>query len=114
MNCEKCGKEMISRVDGSSLVIECPNCGWNIVTTYIEPVYEDQKTYRLLVLPGNPSTKPVLSAVSKAAGVNFLGAKPIIENGGCIFEGAALEIVEKKHLLDEALIAYAIEPDFPY
>ena len=66
-------------------------------------------------MPGNPVTKLVLSAIGKVAGVNFLGAKPIAEQGRKrVFEALAIKLRDKKALLDDAGVAYRIEPEFPH
>lgn len=115
MICDKCGATMVSRVEGSSLVAECPNCKWNVATSHVDPIYEDRNVFSLSILPNNALSKPVLSIISKMAGVNYLGAKIIAENGQeNIFEGEAPAIYEKKELLDKASISYSIKPDYPY
>jgi Na+-translocating ferredoxin:NAD+ oxidoreductase RNF subunit RnfB len=115
MICKKCGNEMASHISGRNYIIECPGCGWNCVTTYTEPIYEDQATYAISILPGGPTTKPALSAISKLAETNFLGAKSIAEQGGeGIFEALAPVLREKKALLDDAGVPYRIDPEFPY
>ena len=60
MNCEKCGAEMVSRIEGRNYTIECPNCEWEVVTTYTEPIHLDQTTYSISVSPGNAVTKGTL------------------------------------------------------
>ena len=115
MICEKCGTEMIHRINGRNYIIECPECGRNCVTTYIEPIYEDRTTYAISILPGNTATKSALSAIGKVANVNFLTGKLIAEQGReHVFEALAPAIREKKTLLDDAGIMYVIKPEFPY
>ena len=81
----------------------------------IPSIYEDRTVYAISILPGNPVTKLVLSAIGKVAGVNFLGAKPIAEQGRKrVFEALALKLRDKKALLDDAGVAYRIEPEFPH
>lgn len=113
--CPECGGELDSQIDGSCLTISCLSCDWSVATTYTEPIYEDQTVYAISILPGNPVSKPVLLAIGKLVEVNFLGAKPIAEQG-CerVYEDTAPEVREKKLLLDEAGVAYRIEPEFPY
>lgn len=113
--CPECGGVLSSRIDGSCLTVACPSCGWSVATTYIEPIYMDRAEYAISILSGNPVTKPVLSAIGKVAGVNFLSAKPIAEQGSeYVFKALAPEIREKKKLLDDAGVSYRIEPEFPY
>lgn len=115
MICDKCGTVMASRIEGSSLVVECPHCKWNVTTSHIDPIYEDRNVFSLSILPNNALSRTVLSTISKMAGVNYLGAKTIAENGQeNIFEGDAPAIYEKKKLLDEASISYSIKPEYPY
>lgn len=115
MRCEKCGSEMTRRISGRNSIIECPECGWNCVTTYTEPIYEDRTVYVISILPGNQANKRVLRAVGKVTGVNLLQAKLIAEQGHeDVFTALAPELRDKKMLLDEVGVAYSVEPDFPY
>lgn len=115
MNCEKCGAEMVSKIEGRNYVIECPNCKWGVVTTYTEPVYLDQTIYSISISSGNAVTKDTLSAIGKVGGFNYLQAKDVAENGrSALFTAKAPEVLEKGQILDRAGVTYTIQPEFPY
>lgn len=65
--------------------------------------------------PGNAVTKGTLSAISKVGRLNYLQAKGVAENGtNALFTAKASDVLRKKQILDEAGVAYIIEPEFPY
>lgn len=115
MSCPKCGGNLKSEVIGSSAIQTCQGCGWSVATSYVDPIYEDDTVYRLYIEDGNVSSRPVLTALSKVLGCNYLGAKKAVEGGrSLLFEGDAVKTREKRDALDSGGVVYAIEPYFPY
>lgn len=51
MICKKCGHKMNDYIKSSSWVWECPECGYSLATTYIDPIYEDRAKYKITLLP---------------------------------------------------------------
>ncbi len=81
MTCPECGAETASRIEGSTLVIECAGCGWSVATTHLDPIYEDAGTYTVRLSGGGPESREALAAVARVFGTNFLGARRIGEQG---------------------------------
>lgn len=115
MICEKCGTEMEYFEEGSSCGQKCPNCGWGVVTTKLNPIFADENVYAMRLLSENEVNGLTLKAISKVCGVNYIAAKDIIEKGcETIFSGRASEVVGKKALLDEGGVKYTITPAWPH
>lgn len=45
MKCEKCGTEMNTVRTDRELMVLCPKCGWNVVTTVSPEIVEDENEY---------------------------------------------------------------------
>lgn len=115
MNCEKCGSEMEIQLKGSCLGVVCPNCGWGIASTYIDPLRADWTDYTIRLNADGKASVDAIKAVSKLSGCNYLKAKDVIENtGGAILSGKATEIADAKNLLDSLGLNYETTPPFPY
>ena len=115
MTCPKCNAELTSEVKGSTLLLTCGECGWSVATSYIEPIFLDETTYRLALDAGNPASKPVLAAVSAAAGGNYLSAKKLVESAPVVLsEDLAPEVMRIARILADGSVSYSIAPDFPY
>ena len=112
--CEKCGAKMRSVQTPYSLGMECPNCGWGWISTYNEPIYEDENEY-LVILESKESSFADVKTVSSIVNCNFIQAKKIIESAPVeIYCGDAIKVREIKEKLDQNNVAYRIEPKFPY
>ena len=114
MKCEKCGAEMNYFQRGSNCGHECPNCGWGLVTTYINPINEDSMQYELNI---NPCVKPSVNGIktlSHAMGIGFVAAKEMLEKGGLVKTGRAKDIVFLVRELRKADVVFTITPEFPY
>ncbi len=115
MNCPECNAATISRIEGSSLVIECPDCGWSVVTSYIDPMYEDQTVYSVRVGINETPGKEALKAVSHIAGGNFISAKHILETPGSeLIEGKAPVVKSCLEELAGAGVNFVVTPEFPF
>lgn len=85
------------------------------VTQRFDPIMDDPTIYSVVLLAENDATAPVLKAVSKVCGVNYIAAKEIISEGGkTLCSGKAWEILEKKASLDEGGVAYDITPEWTH
>jgi len=116
--CEKCGTNMILKLPegyGGGVSITCPNCGWEAVTTYTDPICTDQTLYSIVLLKGNEPSTEIIRAVNKVSHRNLLKSKQLIESAPqVIYEGNALKVHGMKEILDAESVLYKIEPDYPY
>lgn len=115
MICPECKSATVSKIEGDTLLIECPECGWLIVSSCIDPIYEDTTEYEILIGANNQTTKDLLKVVTSIAGSNFISAKKIIESPGTILiKGQAPQIKEAAINLLKAKMNFDIVPNFPY
>lgn len=116
--CEKCGAVMVPIVPEKpvgSIGMECPECGWGWATTYIEPKYEDETVYRIILDHGSDATRENIRVIAKIIKCNYLRAKEILyAEGSILAEGKATEIEGFVKLLIQSSIRYHIEPEWLY
>lgn len=113
--CPKCGHDLIKKIVGSSVIIKCSNCDYNVATTYSDPINEDETDYSIILERGNSLDISVLKCISKILNSNYIKAKEIINNAPIsIYHGSAEDVLIKKRFLDENKIRYNITPSFPY
>lgn len=110
--CEKCGSEMHEIDEFCTVGMECPNCGWGMVTT--SPAILDRRTYSIF-LNSNKDSINNIKLISAIANCNYITAKRLIESAPVlIFCGSAIKVKSAKKKLEEADIAYSIKPEVPY
>lgn len=115
MNCPECNAPTISKIEGSSLVIECPECGWSIATSHIDPIYEDETIYLVRVGLNKTSSKEALKAVACITGGNFISAKSLLETPGSkLIEGKAPVVKKCLEDLTAAGVGFEVCPEFPF
>ena len=123
--CEKCGSEMNNRSSEGSIFIECPKCGWGWATTVYDATAEDDTSYEVWLLPGNPKTQKILRLIAGLANVNFLQAREMLnsETPVLLYKAVHEAVAEKNKVqriqeiakvLQTANIRFSISPDFPY
>lgn len=112
--CEKCGAEMKPIHEALAIGMECPNCGWGWVSTYIEPINLDDSVYHVILIAGDSSLTSI-KTVSEVAGCNYIEAKKMIEGAPVeIFRGKALYVKAIKEKIEATSLVFKIEPEFPY
>ena len=113
--CDKCGTEMIPVDSERSVGMKCPNCGWGWVTSYIDPIKEDETIYEISLEEGNQVTKDNIRFVSEISDVNFLEAKRLLENAPKSFiSGNAVDINDAVIRLKVTGINFTVTPEYPY
>jgi len=112
--CPECGTEMNAVFDKPALNLTCPKCGCKIATTKWEDIDLDDTKYKILLdVIENPNIEQI-KFISKLTGLNFIASKDFLQKGGLIFEGFAIDVLEKKNELNKQKISYSIEPHFKY
>ncbi len=113
--CPVCNHDLIPFTEGSTTGVRCSYCDYSIVTTYIEPIYEDDNTYTVVLEAGNSVDMSTIKVISKITGKNYIFSKQYLENAPAIIaKGIAAEIIEMKSQLDSSNVKYSISPEFPY
>lgn len=113
--CPVCNHDLIAFTEGSTRGVRCSHCDYSLVTTYIEPIYEDDNIYTITLDAGNVVDKQSIKVIARITGENFIFAKRCLENSPIeIVKGSAEEILEFKNVLDLSGLKYSIAPTFPY
>ena len=113
--CPLCNHELVPIKEGSSIGVRCSHCEYSVVTSYIDPIYEDENTYTLLLEADNTFNKNNIKIISKISGQNYIQLKKLVSSVPVVIaEGKAVDILSIKKILDESNIHYSISPKFPY
>ena len=113
--CPKCGNNLISVLEGTTLKFYCTNCGFSMATTYTNPIYEDYTDYEVYLLEGNSINKSNYFLIQSLTNMNMSQIKSLFENTPyLIFKGSAVEVKKLKEKLDSCKIKYKIIPNFIY
>lgn len=115
MVCEKCKNQMVHQCENSVQGWSCPICGWSILTTYIDEIYQDTTEYSVFIKNETCIDIEKIRLVSKIAGVNFIAAKQMLAKGDvCILKATAVEIKKVINELQIAQIPFEVTPSFRY
>lgn len=114
MKCQKCNAEMIYIKENHSCGFTCPNCEWEIITTYHSPIELDINVYTLKINACLCPTTNMLRCISKIILCNFIEARKRIKEGSISISESAIIINEIRAKLDKENICYTISPYFPY
>lgn len=113
--CDKCGTEMIPVDSERPVGMKCPNCGWGWVTSYIDPIKEDETIYEIELEEDNQATKDNIRLISEISNMNFLEAKCLLENAPESFvSGKATDINDAVIRLKVTGINFTVTPEYPY
>ncbi len=116
IKCEKCGTIMGKVNQEHTQGMACPNCGYGLVTSFFEPIDEDQIIYKLNIdnYPQIPAIE-VLKAIAKVVPQkNLLQIRNEIIVNGYTLTGKARKIAETAKILKEGNVIFTITPAFPY
>lgn len=106
---------MISICEHASQGWSCPNCGWGIVTTYFDEIYQDIKVYSIFIKSITDIDKNKIKLISKMAGVNYIEAKQMLNKGNvCILKAKAVNIKIAIEKLKIENIPFEVTPKFNY
>lgn len=115
MICNKCKRNMIEISKDSVRGWFCPYCGWNILTTNIDKIYDDTTEYSIYIKTLTEIDTSKIKLVAQTAGVNYGIAKKMLTEGKCcILKAKAVEIKETIEKLKEENIPYDVIPEFKY
>ena len=117
MKCEQCNSEMIFKINKGIQGWYCPQCNWNLVTSYIEDLNIDETEYSLYIKIKKTSVIDFekIKIISKIANVNYVHAKKMLEsNEICILMAKAPVIKDAISKLKEFHIDYFVNPKFLY
>lgn len=115
MICEKCKTKMNWKIEGNTQGWWCPDCGWNVITSYIDEIDLDMTVYSVFIKNSVDIDKEKIKFIAKTANVSFNMAKQILEKKQvCILKGKATEVKKIIDKLQELKIDFTISPLFKY
>lgn len=113
--CQKCNANMYETCNDSIQGWVCPGCGWNVVTTKIDKIYEDTTEYRVYMKHAGDINHEKIKLVSKIAGVNFVSARQMLmESNVCLLKDKAPKVQKVIQKLRELEISFEVIPQFMY
>ncbi|BAY85580.1 hypothetical protein NIES267_50800 [Calothrix parasitica NIES-267] len=78
--CQDCAANLVHRIQGSNQGLLCNQCGeWVLVTTYIPEIRRDETRYKMYLRFADSKNKQHIIALAKAANINFLQARKMIQ-----------------------------------
>lgn len=78
MVCEKCKAAVNWFSEDFVQGWRCPDCGWSLVTTNIDRIYEDITEYSIYITNVNAVNDKMIKTVAGIAGVNFVRARNML------------------------------------
>lgn len=114
--CPVCGGKLIQKIDGSSLVIKCSDCDYNVATSDISLIYEDETQYTVTIENGNNVQIDTITTLKNILNLSTTEVVNIIKNA-CpyvLFVGNAVDVNEIKTKLEMSNIKFSISPKFKW
>ena len=123
--CSRCGQEIISIIEGHSLILTCSEHGGRIATTYFSDMELDSTNYEIFLKPNNIVNKDNIKIISKISNLNFLESKKLLESKTAVsiykVKDEAVreiskpeEIIKVARKLKELSLDFYITPEFKY
>lgn len=115
MICENCKANMNWFSENSVQGWVCLNCGWNLMTTNIDEIYEDITEYSLYIKNVNKVNNEKIKSIARIAGVNFIIARKMLtESHVCILKDKAPKVKDAIEELEKLKIQFEVIPKFKY
>lgn len=112
MLCKVCKRSMIPVRRDSVQGWSCPDCGWGVLTTYIDEIDIDMTDYCVYVRNITDINKDMVKLISRIAGVNYLTARQMLaKEDVCILKAKAPVIKAAIEKLQEADVSFAVIPE---
>ncbi|MCR5800454.1 MAG: hypothetical protein K6G69_10300 [Lachnospiraceae bacterium] len=114
MTCDKCKKEMVYFHEGHTCGWRCDECNNSVVTTYIDPIRDDDNIYTIKIMATSDTKANNVKCVAKACNCSFVEAKIILTSGKEIGGLDAVSTRDILRLLKPSTIDYSVSPEFSY
>ena len=113
--CDECDIDLVYCQQESTITWTCPACGWDLVTTYISPIYQDINKYEIFLLKNISPKVDQLRVIARISGLNFIEAKKLLgSDEAFLFEGKAADVLPIKTQLEQEEIGFRIVPEYNY
>lgn len=116
IKCPNCNHPLTEFIEGSSMGVRCSHCDYEVVTTYVDPIYEDDTIYSIVLEKNNAINKDTVGYLMTITGLNIPNVSDLIKNR-CpyvLFKGNAVDVKEMSIRLEEKGIKYIIIPKFDW
>ena len=116
IKCPNCNHPLKKFIEGSAMVVRCSHCDYEVVTTYVDPIYEDDTIYSIVLEKNNAINKDTVGYLMTITGLNIPNVSDLIKNR-CpyvLFKGNAVDVKEMSIRLEEKGIKYKIIPKFDW
>lgn len=115
MTCEKCFAKMNRIRELSVQGWLCPNCGWNILTTFLDDIFTDVTEYTVDLKVDEKIDLDKVRVVSKVSGISYALAREYLKDGkACIFHGKAVDVQKVVSDLLKCEVLFEVTPPFEY
>ena len=98
------------------MVVRCSRCDYEVVTTFVDPIYEDDTIYSIVLEKNNAINKDTVGYLMTITGLNIPNVSDLIKNR-CpyvLFKGNAVDVKEMSIRLEKKGIKYKIIPKFDW
>lgn len=113
--CPECGFALNYERDESTEIWKCSNCGWEVATTYMDPIKLDETKYEILLSKNLSPKLNQLKVLSHISGSNVIQIKKMLESdNSLLFKGKATDVLKIKKQLEQEEIEFQIVPNFSY
>jgi len=114
-NWPECGGSVVSKVDGSSLVLHCTVCSWEVATTNQHHPAFDRTAYSVFVSAPTLERGRLIAVLAAELGLGIAEARRLVDNGDPIASKAnASEVYRLDKTLRPLGIMLCTEPSFPW
>ena len=103
IKCPNCNHPLTEFIEGSSMGVRCSHCDYEVVTTYVDPIYEDDTIYSIVLEKNNVINKDTVGYLMTITGLNIPNVSDLIKNR-CpyvLFKGNAVDVKEMSIRLEE-------------
>lgn len=114
-DCPSCGESLSNRDEGSTLIVECGACGWNVATTNYNLPLWDATPYDVYVCVPDGALNQAAATLAAVVG------RPAIKVRGCLadnqpmLQGAkAPDVIRLANTVRDLGIQLRTEPLFPW
>ena len=94
IKCPNCNHPLTKFIEGSSMGVRCSHCDYEVVTTFVDPIYEDDTIYSIVLEKNNAINKDTVGYLMTITGLNIPNVSDLIKNR-CpyvLFKGNAVDV----------------------
>ncbi len=114
--CPNCGsQDFVDDWKPPSYVINCAKCSWSVATTRFPPIFEDERVYRVYLVPEGSDTLRAINLIKMVLGKTTAEAKRLLQGGEVhLFDREAPRLVGYLQEWSSRGVNLRTDPPFPY